>query len=376
MGTVKDSRVPVWDTGLVEALDPPRDMTGFGFRICATEAGHGCPIRKDRNQFLANAKRILVDQRVHGPKDLRRGPVVLHHQDGAGSRESLIEIRQEAAVRAAPGIDGLVGISHHEEVAVVIAQHPHQVVLWLVDILKFIHHDVFQPLLPLQPGLGMLRKDVKREQKQIVVVQAEALFLLIQIPVEQDIRQRHGGVVFLFELVQRQIDQIQIVIRPFFQFLDFKHVPRMAEGHIAQGQAPLLVDDLQHGVDVRIVQDEKALGIAHGVAVLLKYRYAETVERAYVARILIADQVVDAAAHLVGSLVGKGDAQDVPGQDAQFLYQIGKAPGEGTGLAAAGAGQHAYESLGLRHRLFLGLVQALQNILHSVTSRLVSLFSV
>ena len=55
-------------------------------------------------------------------------------------------------------------------------------------------------------------------------------------------------------------------------------------------QAPLLIDDLQHGVDVRVVQHQKALGILHRVAVLLEHGDAEAVEGVDVARVVVAGQ--------------------------------------------------------------------------------------
>ena len=43
------------------------------------------------------------------------------------------------------------------------AQHFHQPVLQLVDVLKLVDHDVFQPLLPLQADGVVLLKDIERK---------------------------------------------------------------------------------------------------------------------------------------------------------------------------------------------------------------------
>ena len=86
---------------------------------------------------------------------------------------------------------------------------------------------------------------------------------------------------------------------------------------VPQGEPPLLVDDAEHGVDVRVVQDQKALWVLHRVAVLLEHRDAEAVEGGDKAGVVVPGEAVDALAHLRGGLVGEGHAQDVPRQDAR-----------------------------------------------------------
>ena len=66
-------------------------------------------------------------------------------------------------------------------------QRFHQLVLQAVDVLEFVDHDVLQALLPLGADRGILLEDVKREFDQVVVVEPEALFLLIQVSVKNDV---------------------------------------------------------------------------------------------------------------------------------------------------------------------------------------------
>jgi hypothetical protein len=49
------------------------------------------------------------------------------------------------------------------------------------------------------------------------------------------------------------------------KLFNFYHVAGGGKGHLAQGKAPLFLDNLQHGVYVGIVQDEKAFWIGDGV---------------------------------------------------------------------------------------------------------------
>ena len=84
----------------------------------------------------------------------------------------------------------------------IAAQRLHQPVLRLVDVLELVDHDVFEPLLPFETDFRVLRENVEREDDQIVIVEREALLLLPQIAVEDDIARGVGLVVFFLQLVE------------------------------------------------------------------------------------------------------------------------------------------------------------------------------
>ena len=234
---------------------------------------------------------------------------------------------------APPGVDGLILVPHDEQVFVVAAQDLHQLVLELVDVLKLVDHHVLQTALPLQADVRVLLKEIQGELDQIVVVQAEALLLLIEVAVKDDVGGGRCLVVLLLQGVQGHGDHVQVVVRPLEELLHLDHVPGGGEGHVPKGEPPLLVDELQHGVDVRVVQHQEALGVLDGVAVLLEDGDAEAVEGVDIAGVVVPGEPVDPLPHLRGRFVGEGDAQDVAGQDAQLVDQIGEPPGEGPGLA-------------------------------------------
>ena len=214
-------------------------------------------------------------------------------------------------------------------------QRLHQLVLQAVDVLEFVDHDVFQALLPLEPDVFVLPEDVQRKDDEVVVVQSEALLRLVQVAVEDDVLYVLRRHVFVVQRVQRQRDDVQIVVRLFKELLDLDHVPGVAETHVSEGQPPLLVDDLQHGIDVGVVQHQEALRVLHCVALLVQHRHAKAVERVDVARVVVAGHPVDALAHLLSRLVRERDAQDVAGHDAQLVDQIRKTASERPGLARA-----------------------------------------
>ena len=250
----------------------------------------------------------------------------------------------------------------------VSAQHLHELVLDAIDILKLVDHDIFEALLPFQPDLFVLPENIQRKLDQIVVVQPKALLLLIQIAVKYDILSRNRRQILLIQHIERHRDHIEIIIRPSLELQDLYHVPRLGKCHIAQRQPSLLINNLQHRVNVGIVQHEKALGILHRMAVLLQHSDAESVEGVDISRIIVPGQVVDSLAHLVGGFICEGYAQDISRQNPDLVHQIRKAPRERPGLAGTRARNHADNSLRRRDRLPLSLVESLQNICHILTS--------
>lgn len=73
-----------------------------------------------------------------------------------------------------------------------------------------------------------------------------------------------------------------------------------------------------------------------------------------IASVIVAGEGVNALAHLVGRFIGKCDAQDIPWQDAQLVYQESKAMGQSPGLPRAGSGDDPDEALSGSDSLPLG----------------------
>ena len=74
----------------------------------------------------------------------------------------------------------------------------------------------------------------------------------------------------------------------------------------------------------------------------------------------MAEQQLDALAHLLRGLVGEGDGQQLAGARAPGLHEPGDAMGEHARLARAGAGEDEQRAFAVGHGGALGLVQALQ----------------
>ena len=272
-----------------------------------------------------------------------------------------VEIEDVLHIGAAPGVDRLVGIADDEEVAVMRAEHLHQLVLKRVDVLELVDHDVFQTTLPLEADGFIAGEDAQHEDDEVVVVKRERLLFLIQIAVKDDVVDALGRVVLGAQSIERHRDEIVGVIGLFEQLLDFDHVPRVGKSLVAQRQSALLVDQAQHRVDVAVVEDDETFGILHGVAVLAQHGDAEAVEGVDERGIVVADEVADARAHLPRRLVGERHAEDILRQDAQFVDKERAAVRERPRLAGAGPGDDAHKAFRRHDGFALLVVQFIQD---------------
>ena len=203
---------------------------------------------------------------------------------------------------------------------------------------------------------------MQRELDQVVVIKAKTFLFLIEITEKNDILCPDCCVILFFQRFQGKGNHILVIFRSFEQLLYLDHIPGHGKGHVPQGQASLFVNDLQHGVDVGIVQYQKASGIACGITVFLQHGYAEAVKGINVTRIVVPGQVVYALPHFIGGFVGEGDAQDVARQNAQFIYQKGKTVGEGPGFSRAGPRDDTDITFRSTYRFPLGRVEFLHQI--------------
>ena len=244
------------------------------------------------------------------------------------------------------------------------AQHLHQAVLQIIDILIFVDHDVFQPLLPLETDLGVDAEQMQYIIDQIIVVKTETFFLLIKIAPENDVVRFYGVEIFLAQPGQGQGNHVLVVGRIFEHLADFDHIPRFGEGHVMQRQSAFLIDDLQHRVDVGVVQHQKTFRVLQRMAVFLQNGHAKTVKRTDVARVAVAGETADALLHLVGGFVGERDAQDMGRQDAHLVDEIGKPAGQRPGLARSRPRDHADIPFRSRDSLPLRRVEPRQQFAH------------
>ena len=142
-----------------------------------------------------------------------------------------------------------------------------QRILILVDVLEFVHHDIFQPLLPFLPYLPAVIENVQGKIDQIVKIQGKALSLLVKIAIEDLVFQ--GGCA---------LDQLQKVIHigidegfdiPSAALAPADMVDGLLDGDVPACNAQVLKNSGEHGLLILLIHDEKGFGIAYHMAVLL-----------------------------------------------------------------------------------------------------------
>ena len=89
------------ETRLIDLVE--RGVQGNAFSLCA-----GGP------QLLAEPAVVVGDDRVRGLENISGGAVILFEADNFGAGVVFIELENVVDQRAAPAIDGLIVVAHHE----------------------------------------------------------------------------------------------------------------------------------------------------------------------------------------------------------------------------------------------------------------------
>ena len=158
------------------------------------------------------------------------------------------------------------------------------------------------------------------------------------------------------QLIDRERDHVKEVARLRETLSHLKHIPCAREGLIPEREPPLLIDDLQHLIDVAVIEHHEALRIADRMAVLLQDVHTETMEGADIARIIIARQLMDPLPHLVGRLVREGHTEDVSRQHPELRHEICETMRQRPRLPGPRPRDHTHEALRRRHRLQLRFI--------------------
>ena len=88
----------------------------------------------------------------------------------------MLEVQDHPHIRAAPSVNGLIGITHHHDAAAFSNQAIEQKVLRAVDVLIFIHLNPINPTALLLPHLIINGEDMQRHRQQIVKIKSTLFF--------------------------------------------------------------------------------------------------------------------------------------------------------------------------------------------------------
>jgi sulfur carrier protein ThiS len=280
-------------------------------------------------------------------------PVVAFELDHPRVRVVVLEVENVADVGAAPGVDRLVRIAHHAEVAVLLRDLLDQLVLHAIRVLVLVDQDV----LPAAPVVAeYLRKafeELRGLHEQVVEVEGvgvdeQPLVRVVDlggalaVDVGRAGRRLRGSHTGILPVVDPPPDP-----------------PRIARLGI---QAMTLESVLHDSQSVGFVIDHETAGVAQVGDVAPQDSRAGRVEgRDPEISCGRAEELLHAFAHLARSLVGEGHGQDAVAGNATHADQVGDAVGEHPRLTASGSRQHEQRPLGRLDGLALFGVQAFQN---------------
>ena len=352
VGAVEHGHIVVARARIVQLLDLRGDPAALIALVGRLVDPDFLPLAAVGEQMLVLARGVVGDHGVGGLEDVARGAVVLLEAHDLGLRVVLLEAQDVGDVGTAPGVDGLVVIAHHHEVAVGARQQLADAVLHVVSVLVLVDADVAEALLVALEHLGMRGEQLEALDEQVVEVErVGAGEALLELAVDLCRLAQMGCLGMRLELV----DVHEPVLRIGDERAD--HVGR----EVLLVDLEVVHDGADEALRIVIVVDREVGAVADKVAVGAQHAHAHGVERADPhAAHAVAQQGLEAVAHLGGGLVGEGDGEDAVGAHAEILDDVGDAVREHARLARTRAGEHEQRPLGGEHRLALLRVERIQ----------------
>ena len=123
--------------------------------------------RLRRAEVLAEAARVVGDDRVRGGEDPGRRAVVLLELVGRDAREVVRELPDVLDARAAPAVDRLIVVSDHEELSAIPREERDPGVLQGVGVLELVDQQMPESLLVLREDLRTLPQHLPGAKQQL-----------------------------------------------------------------------------------------------------------------------------------------------------------------------------------------------------------------
>ena len=262
----------------------------------------------------------------------------------------MLEVEDVRDVGTAPGVDRLVLVAHHGEVAVLLGQESHELVLGAVRVLVLVDEEVGESPAPGLAYRGVALEQRDRPEEQVVEVEGPGR--LEDLPVAG---QHPAG---------DPRDRVLVLLAFPAGVLPGGDAREQATGRVQ------LLGEVQgaHGLPHRrelvgLVVDEEAG--ARGPAASASRRRRRT-QKLWKVDIQLpegpaGEQGLGPGAHLLGGLVREGDGENALRRHPAIEHEVGDAVGDDAGLAAAGAGEDEDRTLDRQNRFSLAGVQAPQD---------------
>ena len=148
-----------------QSIGPSGVRGGVGQDGVRIDAG-----RRRRIDALDEALPVDADQ-PSGDRDDRSGTAVVGGQlNPPRAGVERLEAQDSAHVGEAPGVDGLVVVADHEQVALRLGQQTHQAQLRRIHVLELVHAQVRESVLPAQAESWVRLQRIGRPDHQVVEV--------------------------------------------------------------------------------------------------------------------------------------------------------------------------------------------------------------
>ena len=267
--------------------------------------------------ILANLSFVLANQRVSCLNDeLRRTVVLLQFKEARALRVLLLEIEDIVDIGTSETIDALRIVANHTYTTMFLCQLQHNSLLRIVRVLILVDQHIVETLYVLLTDILMLMKQLISLHQQVVEIHGVSLSATLRVPI-----------IYISHLRTLLLD---IVCRPRAGLVGTRH-QQMVLGHRDTvghtGRLVNLVIELHlfdNVLDKRtriglIINREIAVK-AYDLSFSAKNTCKDRVECAHLQTLspLLPHKASYAFLHLTGSLVGKGQRQDVPRLIALF----------------------------------------------------------
>ncbi len=280
-------------------------------------------------QVLAQARLVLLDDRVGGVEDVALRAVVLlelHHLLHAEVADELVHV---ADFGASEPVNRLIVVAHREHAPVRAGEHLDPLVLQLVGVLELVHQDVAEAVLVVLQQVQVLGERLEGAQQELGEIDhALAIALRVVVGVEGD----HAAREFVARLHR-------VGAQPrFLAVVD--EILQLARREFLLVQALRLGQALDERLLVAGIEDLEKLRQARVAMMRAQQPVAEPVERAHPHAARVDRQHRrKPRQHLARRLVGEGDREDSRRAHLAALDQVRDARGEDARLAAARAGE-------------------------------------
>ena len=147
------------------------DHAGLGLGIGKTRGGHRLSCASCRPDFFVKPGLVVADQFSCVIHNIRGGAVVYPQKRLFCPGIVFLKAQHDLRLRAAKPVDGLVIIAHNKQIVPGRCQHPDYLILYPVDVLKFIDQDVLVLILPRRQDVLALGEQLVTEYQHVIEIQ-------------------------------------------------------------------------------------------------------------------------------------------------------------------------------------------------------------